>query len=85
MPQKPYGEGEWHTVLYNCSTPEIPSEELCASPARCAAENEVFGGKHKVHKAFVIICGKELAYFVAASTVMEIDWQWDSLRIEILS
>ena len=37
VPQKPYGEGEWHTVLYNCSTPEIPSEELCASPARCAA------------------------------------------------
>ena len=30
VPQKPYWEGEWHTVLYNCSTPEIPSEELCA-------------------------------------------------------
>ena len=53
--------------------------------ARCAAENEVFGGEHKVHKVFVILCGKELAYFVAASTVMEIDWQWDSLRTEISS
>ena len=27
---KPYWEGEWHTVLYNCSAPEIPSEETCA-------------------------------------------------------
>ena len=53
--------------------------------ARCTAENEDFGGEHKVHKAFVILCGKELAYFVAASTVMEIDWQWDSLRTEISS
>ena len=38
--------------------------------ARCTAENEDFGGEHKVHKAFVILCGKELAYFVAASTVI---------------
>lgn len=29
-PAKPYWEGEWHTVLYNCSAPEIPSEALCA-------------------------------------------------------
>ena len=62
--------------------PEIQSLQ-CA--ARCAAENEVFGGEHKVHKAFVILCGKELAYFVSASTVMEIDWQCDSLRTEISS
>lgn len=27
---KPYWEGEWHTVLYNCNAPEIPSEETCA-------------------------------------------------------
>ncbi len=27
---KPYWEGEWHTVLYNCSNPEPPSEEECA-------------------------------------------------------
>ena len=24
VPQKPYWEGEWHTVLYNCSTPYNP-------------------------------------------------------------
>ena len=27
---KPYWEGEWHTVLYNCSDPNPPSEEECA-------------------------------------------------------
>ena len=27
---KPYWEGEWHTVLYNCSTKDVPSEETCA-------------------------------------------------------
>lgn len=62
-----------------------PEIQCLQCAARCAAENEVFGGEHKVHKAFVILCGKELAYFVATSTVMEIDWQWDSLRTEISS
>ena len=62
-----------------------PEIQCLQFAARCVAENEVFGGEHKVHKAFVILCGKELAYFVAASTVMEIDWQWDSLRKEISS
>ena len=27
---KPYWEGEWHTVLYNCADPNPPSEEECA-------------------------------------------------------
>ena len=27
MKSKPFLEGEWHTVLYNCNVPELPSEQ----------------------------------------------------------
>ena len=80
----------------NTSMPQHRNAKPAPSPAEqvrlplqwCVyfrALREVFGGQHKVHKAFVILCGKELAYFVSGSTVMEIDWQWNLLRIEISS
>lgn len=53
---KPWWELEWHTVLYNCNTPEIPSEEEVTFRMLINLADLMFMGNEKI-AAFGQFCG----------------------------
>ena len=56
VPSKPYWEGEWHTVLYNCSAPELPDEELCCYRMLTNMADLMHEGNSRV-TGFGLCCG----------------------------
>ena len=55
---KPYWEGEWHTVLYNCSPKEPPSEETCAYRMLVNMADLLHEGYARI-TGFGLLCGEK--------------------------
>lgn len=56
---KPYWEGEWHTVLYNCGDPNPPDEETCAYRMLTNMADLIHEGNRRV-TGFGLNCGEHV-------------------------